>query len=295
MCVTTDLMEEEIELGLFSDPEMLGWMAVAMSLTDIAAVGGRPCGVLLQITLPEDRSPAWYHAFFTGANDCCVAHNTFILGGDTNLGRLRVGSCVVGKVAKPVSDPRRHLSIGHDLYVSGDIGIGNQIAYASVAGHPMHEQLVARFRPQVSFALGEMILSLGGGCIDTSDGLIPTLLTLLQCQQIPCGAALEIELPKQLSEFASSVGMPPEAFLLGEVGDYGLLFSAPPSQRSVIEEAFANAKMQVTRIGRVIEQQVIDLHTKDHYVWTLERLASQRGMGGTVQDRVQRIMDLFAV
>lgn len=288
------MIEEEIELGLFTDPEQLGWLSVAMSLSDIAAVGGRPTGVLLQVTMPDDLPDHWYHSFFAGANACCMIHDTFIIGGDTNIGRLRVGSCVLGAVDTPVADPRRRLAVGHDLYVSGYIGLGNQLALASITDHPDRNTLASMFRPRLCFNAISKVLALGGACIDTSDGFIPTLVTLLQCQPDQCGALIDIDLAQHMVPFANPLQLPMIAYLLGEVGDYGLVFSAPRDKRDSVQSIANNTSLHYIRFGTVTDRPEIEMVLPSIQKWTIDHLSSIRGLGGTVEERIQRVTQLFS-
>jgi thiamine-monophosphate kinase len=90
---TVDTLIEEYALGFLRDPRVLGWTVVAQSLSDLAAVGADPLGVLLAVSLPRGNDHAWNQAFFQGVQDCVAHHGTFCLGGDTNFSDQPTFTC----------------------------------------------------------------------------------------------------------------------------------------------------------------------------------------------------------
>src|ERR1043165_3595224 len=77
-----DGIHEEIREGLYKDPYLIGWMAVTVTISDLAAVGADPLGILLSLELPQDYSETWMAKFQQGLNEACIAYGVSILGGD---------------------------------------------------------------------------------------------------------------------------------------------------------------------------------------------------------------------
>jgi thiamine-monophosphate kinase len=88
---------EEIEEGLYKDPWLIGWMTVVASLSDLAATGAQPLGLLLSQNLPQSLTSDSLDQLQEGIREACRACHTFILGGDTNTSpTLQMGATAVG-------------------------------------------------------------------------------------------------------------------------------------------------------------------------------------------------------
>jgi len=86
LAVTTDSISEEISRGLYDDPYLIGWMIVTVNISDLAAVGATPIGILISEIIPNDFSDEKLQLMQKGISDACQEYNTFVLGGDTNEG-----------------------------------------------------------------------------------------------------------------------------------------------------------------------------------------------------------------
>jgi thiamine-monophosphate kinase len=84
LAVTTDSISEEISTGLYDDPYLIGWMIVTVNMSDLAAVGATPIGILISEIIPKTFSEEKIKELQRGISDACKTYGTFILGGDTN-------------------------------------------------------------------------------------------------------------------------------------------------------------------------------------------------------------------
>jgi thiamine-monophosphate kinase len=130
LAVTIDTISEEIKTGLYTDPYQIGWMSVMVNLSDLAAVGATPLGIVISQILPEDVSNEFLEKLQNGINDACKKCGTFVLGGDTNLGeQLIISGCAIGTLDKEKYLSRVGCKTGDKIYITGKAGKGN--AYAA--------------------------------------------------------------------------------------------------------------------------------------------------------------------
>lgn len=130
LAITIDTISEEIKTGLYSDPYQIGWMSVMVNLSDLAAVGASPIGIVISQILPKNISDDLLEKLQAGINDACMKCKTFVLGGDTNFGdELIISGCAIGMVDKAKHLSRIGCQPGDKIYTTGKIGIGN--AYAA--------------------------------------------------------------------------------------------------------------------------------------------------------------------
>ncbi len=131
LAATTDCIAEEISTGLYSDPAHIGWMTVVVNLSDLAAVGAKPLGLLLSESLPADFPDEKLRAVQRGISDACEATGVFVLGGDTNDSKeWQMGGTAFGLI--PRGGPvvmRKGASAGDALYCSGPMGLGSAYAF----------------------------------------------------------------------------------------------------------------------------------------------------------------------
>jgi thiamine-monophosphate kinase len=240
LAVTTDSIVEEVETGLYADPELLGWMTVTVNLSDLAAVGADPLGLVLNLTVPPDCPPAFLDAFRSGVDAACRAAGTVVLGGDTNLSpHPQFGATAVGLIdgGRPIT--RRGARPGELLFVSGPLGAGSALAL---------RQLVLGtagcFRPAARLREGRLVRHFASCAMDTSDGLIDALDRLGALNGV--GFEVDLEAGKLLDPDAATLaaahGVAPWMLLAGPHGEFELVFTVPP-------RAAASFRAEAGRIG----------------------------------------------
>ena len=123
LAITIDTISEEIKTGLYSDPYQIGWMSVMVNMSDLAAVGASPLGIVISQILPKDISDDFLSKLQNGINDACKKCGTFVLGGDTNFGdELIISGCAIGTVEKGKYLKRVGCKTGDKIYVTGKVG-----------------------------------------------------------------------------------------------------------------------------------------------------------------------------
>ena len=257
LAISSDMLVEGRHFFAAVDPQALGHKALAVNLSDLAAMGARPLGFTLALALPR-ADDAWLEAFSDGLLALADAHACPLVGGDTTRGPLNLCITVFGEVSPGQALPRGAARPGDDMYLSGRTGEarlalewlqGTGWARAAV-GPALPDALRARLeRPTPRLTLGMALAGLAHAAIDLSDGLAGDLGHLLAASGV--GAQIELAaLPVAPALRSLSEAQRLECLLNGG-DDYELLFTAPVTARGAIETAAAGCGTPVQRIGRI--------------------------------------------
>ena len=261
LAVSTDMLVAGRHFFDDVDPAALGHKALAVNLSDLAAMGARPLGFTLSIALPT-ADPDWLGRLAGGLFALADAHDCELIGGDTTRGPLTLSITVFGTVPPAAALRRDRARPGDDLWVSGSLGAAAwAVAERQAAGrwtHAVGAIALARARlewPQPRIALGLALRGVAGAAIDLSDGLAGDLMHLLDRSSAACGVSLGATLEAAaLPVDAALAGLSPErgrVFALGGGDDYELLFTADASRREAVEAAGAGLGLVLSRIGRI--------------------------------------------
>jgi thiamine-monophosphate kinase len=235
-----------------SPPASIGHRALAVNLSDLAAMGARPAWALLALTLPKS-DEAWLEEFAAGFGALARAHDVALVGGDTTRGPLTVTVQLLGQVPRGAALRRSGGRAGDELFVSGTPGDaaaglaleqGRLMAPAAAAGY-----LRERFLwPAPRMALGERLRGYASACIDVSDGLLGDAAKLaaasrtgveLASEQLPLSEALlESAGARHACELALSGG-----------DDYELCFAVPPHKVAALLAELPPQRWGYRRIG----------------------------------------------
>jgi thiamine-monophosphate kinase len=255
IAVSVDTLVEGRHFPPGLPPEAIGYRALAVNLSDMAAMAARPRWITLALTLP-DADEAWLDGFANGLFGLAERHGVSLVGGDLTRGPLTVSVQIIGSVEPAAMLTRSGGHIGDDVYVTGTLGdsaaglmlIDEPDGAGTAAPAALHERFLwPEPRVRAGLALGPV----ASAAIDISDGLLADLGHL--CHASGCGASIDVErLP--LSAELLSVFPPDDAERLALAGgdDYELCFTAAPAQAQTIEAALAEAGVTAHRIGRLI-------------------------------------------
>ncbi len=228
-------------------PSDIAWKLLAVNLSDLAAMGATPAGVLLGLGLSAAEDAGWRAEFTAGLGRALAHFGVALWGGDTvtGLGAAVLGLTAIGHVAPGRALPRNAAQIGDELWVSGtigDAGLGLAVAWGNA---PADTFLRNRFRrPEPRLALGQALVGVATAAMDISDGLLIDADRLARAS----GVGLEIDLAAMPLSPAAAARTVTDADRLARAtagDDYELLFTAPPGA------AIAAGTLRVTRIGRV--------------------------------------------
>jgi thiamine-monophosphate kinase len=259
LVLTTDALIEGVHFLAHAPPRSVGHRALAVNLSDIAAMGARPTWALLSLNLPRV-DEAWLGEFAAGFGALARAFAVSLVGGNLSRGALSITVALAGMVGRGQALRRDGASPEDELYVSGSLGdaaaglalLGKASAAPGEAGEggEAGEFLRRRFEyPSARVALGQALQGLASACIDVSDGLYADTLRLLQASG--CGASIDIERLPLSPALRRTLGEQAWQTALRGGEDYELCFTAPAARAAPIAAAAARTGQAVTRIGRL--------------------------------------------
>lgn len=240
------------------DPAALGHKALAVNLSDLAAMGAQPLGFTLALALPAELAAdeAWLHAFSQGMLALAKTHVCPLVGGDTTAGPLNICVTVLGQIPARQALRRDGASPGDDIWVSGRLGSA-RLALGALRGEwelPADLAQAARQRlerPTPRLALGQALRGTATAAIDLSDGLLGDLGHILDASQL--GATIRAErVPGPSLELA---GRRRQLLTLAGGDDYELLFTAPATRREQIIAIGQAQDVMLSRIGKTTRQE----------------------------------------
>jgi thiamine-monophosphate kinase len=173
LVLTHDMIAEGIHFLPGDRPADVAWKLLAVNMSDLAAKGATPLGVLMGYALTGD--DAWDREFVAGLGEALKAFDVALLGGDTiSLPDRRVlGLTAIGRAPEGGAPSRSGARAGDALYVTGtigDAGLGLAMARGEIPGDPA--LLAAYRRPVPRLAEGRMLAPLVSAMMDVSDGLL---------------------------------------------------------------------------------------------------------------------------
>jgi thiamine-monophosphate kinase len=252
LVLTQDMIVEGIHYLPEDPPADVAWKLVAVNLSDLAAKGARPLGVLLGFTLMGEE--AWNRAFVAGLGEALNAFALPLLGGDTvtaPAGAPRsLGLTAIGEAGGRVPS-RSDAGVGEHLWVSGAIGDAGAGLKALLAGSEQPE-LIERYRcPRPRLEAGLTLAPIVGAMMDVSDGLLIDTLRLAHASEVAIALDLaEIPLsPAYLAAQGGDLDSRLAAAIAGD--DYELLFTAAAGRSAEIARLAESLGLALTRIGSV--------------------------------------------
>ncbi len=244
--LSSDLFLEGAHFEPDDDPADLGHKALAVNLSDLAAMGARPVCFTLALALPE-LDDGWLAGFSSGLRALARAHDCALAGGDVSRGARGACITVLGALDGDAPALRRDAArAGDRIGVTGDLG---GAAYAR--RHPDGDAECRRrlHRPEPRVAFGRALRGLARAAIDVSDGLLLDLGRLLAASG--CGGAVALEeVPLPAAAAAEQAAAGDWLRTLGGGEDYELLFTAPAAAWDEIEARAAALELPVRAIGR---------------------------------------------
>lgn len=235
--------------------EDIGYRCVAVNLSDIAAMAGRPRWMTLALTM-TDSDPAWLDGFARGLFAAADEHGVALVGGDTTAGsETAISIQVIGDAEPDKILQRRGAGAGEGIFVTGTIGdaaAGLAFLQSGVAINDDARFLVDRFsRPSARVALGQAIAPCATAAIDLSDGLFTDIEKLLTASKVSGWIELD-DIP--LSREMQSIMDADDAlrFALGGGDDYELGFTSAATIAE-FDAIAATLDVTITKIGEVGE------------------------------------------
>ncbi|MEE4184996.1 MAG: thiamine-phosphate kinase [Gammaproteobacteria bacterium] len=254
LLTATDALVEGTHFAAGAPPQSVGHRALAVNLSDIAAMGGRPLWASLALSVPE-HDPAWTDAFATGFSELAALHGVALIGGDTVRGPRSAVVTVQGAVAQGGAVLRSTAREGDLLCVTGTPGdaVGGRFLLEgrldSVAGEA--DYLRGRFQyPQPRVIAGQRLRPLVTAMLDVSDGLDTDLRRLLAASgkgarpdvsALPCSTPLLNACGLRQAQACALLG--------GE--DYELAFTAAVADMESVAVVARELELRITVLAEV--------------------------------------------
>jgi len=254
--IAIDTLVEDIHFKKETSAYAIAWKALAVNLSDMAAMGATPCWFTLALTLPEV-SESWLVDFSNGLFALADQYKISLIGGDTTKGPLTVSIQVAGHIPHGKALLRSGAKPGDHIYVTGNIGDGRAglaVQQSGVVDSDDAYLLQRLQQPVARIAFGQSLVGMANACIDISDGLLADLLHIL----VASGTGASIELDKMPISDAcknkcESLQLSPLALAQGG-DDYELCFTIPEQKLSMLDCNCDELGIKVTQIG-IIESE----------------------------------------
>jgi thiamine-monophosphate kinase len=254
LVLTTDALVEGVHFLPGAPAHSLGFRALAVNLSDLAAMGASPCWALLSLNLPS-ADDSWLQRFADGFGALARLHGVALVGGNLSRGALSITVQLAGIVPRGQALQRSGAQQGDELYVSGSVGdaaaglacLRGQLAAPAAASQFLRQ----RFEyPTPRVALGIALRGIASACIDISDGLHSDAQRLLQAS----GVGARIELADLPLSPALRAAYGADAWRVALTGgeDYELCFSAPRARADAVVGAAVTAGSPVARVGTLL-------------------------------------------
>ncbi|WP_299079446.1 thiamine-phosphate kinase [uncultured Paraglaciecola sp.] len=255
LVTTTDTLLSGVHFLPDTSPHAIAQKAIAVNLSDLAAMGAQPAWISLSLSLPEV-DQAWLQAFSTGLQQHAEYYSVQLIGGDTVKGPLAITITAQGFVPFDQALTRSQAKPGDSVYVTGtlgDAGLGLHIAQNKCVVNDQlnREYLLNRLHyPTPRLMAGTSLRRLASACIDISDGLVSDIKHILKASQ--CGATLHVDkLPLSQALKVSVSSSQAIDYALSAGDDYELLFTVSEEQKGHLETTLASANVPATYIGQL--------------------------------------------
>ena len=269
--VTVDLLVEDIDFKLeYAPPRFLGHKSLAVSLSDIAAMGGAPAFSLLTLGIPRQsrisnlKFEVFWEEFFAGYFALAEEHSVTLIGGDVSStpSRLIIDSVVIGHCLAGDAVRRDGAKVGDGIYLTGPVGASATGLKLLLDGARVSEgeeslaqsALRAHLKPAPRVAFGRRIgeRGLANSMIDVSDGLTQDLARI--CEESAAAAIVDFDSVSVAKEVGLVSKEPEAAFEFAVRGgeDFELLLTASGDHDSELLETAASCGLRLSRIGEIV-------------------------------------------
>ncbi len=240
-----------------TDPFAIGWKALAVNLSDLAAMGANAQWALLALTLPAPDA-AWVERFGHGFATLAKMSGVDLVGGDTTRGPLAITVTALGAVGAGAALRRDGARVGDRVCVAGVLGeaaLGLAAIEQGRRADPRLAHCIARLdRPEPQLALGQALLGIASACIDVSDGLLADLGHIAAASAV--GIRLELaRVPHPPLELGAALGLEAAAVIdraLAGGDDYLLAFTVPAARLADARERLVSLALPLVEIGEVM-------------------------------------------
>lgn len=252
-----DTMVEGVHFPVGTAPADIGWKALAVNLSDLAAMGASPAWALLALTMPRADAD-FVDGFAEGFAQLAQPYRLALIGGDTTRGALTISVAVHGFAPPGKALTRDAACVGDAVFVTGTLGdaaAGLHCLQQRLPESTHSSYLIQRLnRPTPRIAAGIALRDAAHACIDVSDGLLADLGHI--CHASGVGAEIDAALLPQSSALLSLYDdATARDFALSGGDDYELCFTVPAARVAEVSADLARLGCGATRIGRIVASE----------------------------------------
>ena len=258
LAISTDAIGEEIDISLYKNPELWGWMTAIISISDLTVSGASPLGILLNNQWKYGTQFTTKKEFFNGFKKALKKTRVPLIGGDSGTGASHChSSTIIGKIAKQDKILNRLGILKDDVLCLSSknlTGIGPALAFEFLLNKKSQKlslTLEDNYRPCPNLSFGPKLAKLAHASIDTSDGIASSLQILKELNSINFELYWNNKIisPKAL-HFCYKNNLHPLMLWMGDHGDYQSLYIIPHD--NIKKTLKIDPHLQI--IGKAIEQ-----------------------------------------
>jgi thiamine-monophosphate kinase len=262
LVITTDMLVEGRHFLAGANPELLGRKALAVNLSDLAAMGAKPFGFTLALALPK-ADGVWLEGFSKGLFSIANEYSCALIGGDTTAGPLNICITAFGSTPTNKAIRRSGAKAGDDIWVSGELGdarltlaaLRHEISLPESDQHAIEHRM---HQPRPRVELGIALRDIATAALDISDGLLGDLKHILKQSQVDAEIFID-QLPKSATLLKQSKAIQNQFAACGG-DDYEICFTAPTHQRNTIEQLSNSLNLHLTRIGQIVTMKKTEVN-----------------------------------
>lgn len=278
--VCTDSLVQAVHFPVDTPAAAVGHKALAVNLSDLAAMGAEPAWFFLSLTLPEPDT-VWLEGFMQGMAALARECGIYLAGGDLSSGPLNVCVAAIGLVDTGCYLTRSGAAAGDLIAVSGRPGAAAHALDCLKEGRKASaaDRLALEF-PTPRIALGQCLPGVASACIDLSDGLLADLGHIMEASAV--GAVLELSSLPCPASLAPLPECERWSLQLSGGDDYELCFTLPPGSSDRLDEIRRRSGVELTVIGQITDDPGLSVRAPDGSDFEPARSGYEhfRGAGG---------------
>jgi len=253
LMLSMDVLVEGVHFPASANPADIARRALAVNLSDLAAMGAQPLGFMLGLTLP-DAQPYWLEGFSQGLKASATRYGCPLLGGNLTRGPRQIAIQVQGQVPAGMALLRSGARAGDKVFVSGSLGTAGlalQYVLGELPGVQLADQAIlhqAFYDPEPRLALGIALRDIASATLDISDGLLGDAAHLARSSGVQVGIdARLLPLDPVMMVYLDAGSVRKLALTAGD--DYELLFTVPVDKVHLLEQLALAQQVPLTCIG----------------------------------------------
>jgi len=295
-------------MTILGEPDLYytGWLLATINLSDLAAAGATPLGLVVNYILPRTMTVGEFRRLLDGVDDCCATHDTQVVGGDLRDGEtMQLSATAIGRCAPGARLSRRGAHPGDRLLLIGSPGYLWACALLADGRaklpQPEVDEIWSRAgKPMAQLTAGRLLAEndIAQAAMDVSDGLFATVLTLCDANDVGATLAKDIQLDPAVAEVCAQSGV--TQFELAQTwGDWTLAAAVRAEDVETAHKLLKAESIPVREIGTIVSRaDGLSLHEGDKTVpWqgiAQERFSPSSWHGGRLSDVITEVLGLSA-